>query len=574
MAPPGPRAAADAATWTLRALAVLVPVQAFAALASGVSDCDEVFNYWEAVHLFAAGSSRHRVALQTWEYAPHFALRSWAFVAPYAGLARLFGALTGDAASERTFLFVRGLGVALPFAAAQAWLVGGVAARFGGGAALACLALAATSPGMFGASAALLPSSVALGLACASQGCWLRGRWRQATGFAVAAALWPGWPFVAALFLPFAVETLIQRILERGLFQGVFDVARCGVFWGAVIGLPVAAFDCYVYGAAVSPLLNVWRYNAGQSGDELYGIEPWTFYAKNMALNAGVPAGLLLLALPLAAVDSTLPARALLAHATPAVLWVSLLLARPHKEERFLFPALASVHVAAAVVLHHSAELVRRTLRSNAAAKFVFFGALAAAAAVGATRVGAVTKYYAEPQLAVWRAAGKHARALQPAAVTVCVGGEWYRYTSTFFLPPNARLGFVRSEFDGELPRHWERRDAWVAAARAPVEAHFNDRNVEELGRYVDAAQCDFAVDFDDAADGASDDSAAAPAARSLRAALRADRAAWITLQSWPFLDAGRTPAVARAFLIPGYSAKRAKYAKLVLLKRAETSDA
>lgn len=239
------------------------------------------------------------------------------------------------------------------------------------------------------------------------------------------------------------LETLCQRIAARGLFRGAFDVALCGAVCGAVVGLPVAAFDCWVYGGAVSPLFNVWRYNAGQSGDELYGVEPWTFYVKNFALNAGVPACLLLLALPLAVVDATLPTRQLLAHAAPAVLWVSLLLARPHKEERFLFPAFASVHVAAAVVLHHGAGLARRALRSDAAAHLVFFGAVAAAAALGAARVAAVTTYYAEPQLArvtffarsifwppssrctsletsrVWRAAGAHALALRCVA---CLG--------------------------------------------------------------------------------------------------------------------------------------------------------
>lgn len=39
------------------------------------------------------------------------------------------------------------------------------------------------------------------------------------------------------------------------------------------------------------------------------------------------------------------------------------------------------------------------------------------------------------------------------STVSVCVGGEWYRYPSSFFLPgPNYRLQFVKSGFDGLLP--------------------------------------------------------------------------------------------------------------------------
>ena len=37
--------------------------------------------------------------------------------------------------------------------------------------------------------------------------------------------------------------------------------------------------------------------------------------------------------------------------------------------------------------------------------------------------------------------------------VSVCVGGEWYRFPSSFFLPgPTYRLQFVKSSFDGMLP--------------------------------------------------------------------------------------------------------------------------
>ena len=39
------------------------------------------------------------------------------------------------------------------------------------------------------------------------------------------------------------------------------------------------------------------------------------------------------------------------------------------------------------------------------------------------------------------------------STVSVCVGDEWYRYPSSFFLPgPAYRLQFVKSSFDGMLP--------------------------------------------------------------------------------------------------------------------------
>eukprot|EP00577_Skeletonema_sp_RCC1716_P028186 CAMPEP_0113413188 /NCGR_PEP_ID=MMETSP0013_2-20120614/23279_1 /TAXON_ID=2843 ORGANISM="Skeletonema costatum, Strain 1716" /NCGR_SAMPLE_ID=MMETSP0013_2 /ASSEMBLY_ACC=CAM_ASM_000158 /LENGTH=72 /DNA_ID=CAMNT_0000299819 /DNA_START=49 /DNA_END=264 /DNA_ORIENTATION=- /assembly_acc=CAM_ASM_000158 len=37
-----------------------------------ITDCDEVFNYWEPLHFILYGSG-----MQTWEYAPQYALRTY-----------------------------------------------------------------------------------------------------------------------------------------------------------------------------------------------------------------------------------------------------------------------------------------------------------------------------------------------------------------------------------------------------------------------------------------------------------------------------------------------------------------
>lgn len=40
-----------------------------------ISDCDETFNYWEPLHYVIYGRG-----LQTWEYSPEFALRSYTYL--------------------------------------------------------------------------------------------------------------------------------------------------------------------------------------------------------------------------------------------------------------------------------------------------------------------------------------------------------------------------------------------------------------------------------------------------------------------------------------------------------------
>ena len=54
-----------------------------------------------------------------------------------------------------------------------------------------------------------------------------------------------------------------------------------------------------------------------------------------------------------------------------------------------------------------------------------------------------------------------------PPGINVCVGKEWYRFPSSFFLPelpagggsegtaPRVRLQFVESSFGGQLPQHF-----------------------------------------------------------------------------------------------------------------------
>lgn len=40
----------------------------------------------------------------------------------------------------------------------------------------------------------------------------------------------------------------------------------------------------------------------------------------------------------------------------------------------------------------------------------------------------------------------------KPEVVRVCVGKEWYRFPSHYFLPEGAKLGLIKSHFDGLLP--------------------------------------------------------------------------------------------------------------------------
>lgn len=61
------------------AFRLIFAVRCAAALYSILSDCDEVFNYWEPTHWLQYG-----FGLQTWEYSPEFAIRSWSYISFHA----------------------------------------------------------------------------------------------------------------------------------------------------------------------------------------------------------------------------------------------------------------------------------------------------------------------------------------------------------------------------------------------------------------------------------------------------------------------------------------------------------
>ena len=57
------------------ALKLLISARLGSAVWSAISDCDETFNYWEPAHQMLYGQG-----LQTWEYDPKYALRSYLYI--------------------------------------------------------------------------------------------------------------------------------------------------------------------------------------------------------------------------------------------------------------------------------------------------------------------------------------------------------------------------------------------------------------------------------------------------------------------------------------------------------------
>jgi alpha-1,2-mannosyltransferase len=129
--------------------------------------------------------------------------------------------------------------------------------------------------------------------------------------------------------------------------------------------------DTFFYGKLTVTPWNIVAYNlfsreAGR-GPDLYGTEPWPYYFLNLALNFNVILPLALLALPALVVtyvvdrrrlgqagapDQSSPYTMLALRVAPVYVWLGLLTAQAHKEERFMFPIYPLICFNAAVTLY------------------------------------------------------------------------------------------------------------------------------------------------------------------------------------------------------------------------------
>ncbi|KAK6735534.1 hypothetical protein RB195_018628 [Necator americanus] len=246
--------------------------------------------------------------------------------------------------------------------------------------------------------------------------------------------------------------------------------------------------------------LNIVLYNVfSEHGPDLYGTEPISFYLKNLILNWNIVALLSPLALPLSGLNYLCSWKALEKHKkwgipvrlsywrhySPLFLlfasfstWCIIFFNQPHKEERFLFPIYPLIALMAAVALD-SAERTYALHRNFSAHIEVFVWTSSIVRVSG-------DHYHTDP-------------------LRVCVGKEWYRFPSSFFLPQTAvdarsrkrgiHLFFLKSEFSGLLPKYYPQGKLPFITRRIPTE--MNDLNREEMSRYVPLDTCDYVVDLD-----------------------------------------------------------------------------
>ena len=424
-----------------------------------------------------------------------------------------------------------------------------------------------TSPGVFYASVAFLPSSFAMyttTMGLRSFIDWRNGR-ESAEGimwFGIGALL--GWPFAGALVVPFVIEewamTLTSGVVSETLRQYCDGATRCLFVLALQTSLDTTFYRRFVIVPWRMVFYNI--FSGKDRGPNIFGTEPWHFYMRNLLLNFNIWFPLAILAAPLLILHSVLRNHVnikatlirLWVPVMPFYLWLAIFTTQPHKEERFMYPAYPFLIFNASISLHVILTVVGSSDPKTLMGKFPLPLKLASVGTVlllainaGLLRTfGTVSAYRAPLQIYQTLSADT----VKPND-TVCFGKDWYRFPSSEFLPRGVHAKFLKSEFDGLLPGEFQ--EAGNESGYYPgtwlTPPGMNDRNEEDADKHTDVEHCSYIVD-----------SYMPGSLGSILEPLYVLDQDWKELVCAPFLDVSRTGLLARTIWIPNLPVIPSKY--------------
>ncbi|CAN6694185.1 unnamed protein product [Malus baccata var. baccata] len=504
-----------------------------------IHDCDEVFNYWEPLHFLL-----YKSGFQTWEYSSQFALRSYLYI--------LFHALVGQPASwlfaeekVRVFYAVR---IFLGFLSVitDTVLVVALSRKYGKRLASYTLAMLCLTSGCFFASTSFLPSSFSMYAMSLSSGLFLLDKYTMAVTVAAVGVIL-GWPFSILAFLPVTFYSLARRFKQAFLAGAAISVALL-VFSVLV--------DHYYYSRWTSSVLNLLIYNVAGGGEShLYGTEGPLYYLRNGFNNFNFCFVLALLFLAMLPIARKKYAPNLLIVVSPVYIWLAFMSLQPHKEERFLYPIYPLICVAASAVIESFPDVFRSDYDSQGnsptvmTAKILRPVVLSFILCASHARTFSVINGYSAP-IEVYKLLEHHDDV--GTGSVLCVGSEWHRFPSSFFVPDYVgEVRWIDDGFRGLLPFPFNSTLGGTAAAPP----YLNNKNKASDLQYLrDLDQCTFLVELQL--------SRPFPSRGS-------DLSTWEVIGALPYLDRELSPAKYRSFFIPYLWQHKNIFGMYKLLRRA-----
>ncbi|CAK9325250.1 unnamed protein product [Citrullus colocynthis] len=503
-----------------------------------IHDCDEVFNYWEPLHFLL-----YKSGFQTWEYSSQFALRSYLYLVLHEIVGRPAAWLFSED-KVRVFFAVR-LFLGFLSVATETVLVVALSSKFGKRLGTYTLAMLCLTSGCFFASTSFLPSSFSMYAVSLSSGLFLLEKPALAVAVAAAGVIL-GWPFSILVFLPVTLYSLRMKFKEAFLA-------------GALTSIALLAFsllvDYHYYKRWTSSVLNLLIYNVLGGGEShLYGTEGPLFYLRNGFNNFNVCFVLALLFLGILPISRKKYVPDLLVVISPIYIWLAFMSLQPHKEERFLYPIYPLICVAASAVIECFPDFFRDRYNPYDNSLLVVIAKVLRPLVLGLilcashARTFSLISGYSAP-LEVYKVLAHHDDIATGS--TICVGSEWHRFPSSFFIPDYVQeVRWIDDGFRGLLPFPFNSTLGGTAAAPP----YFNNKNKASDDQYLrDLDACTFLVELQ---------------LERPYASRGSDTSKWEAFAAWPYLDREFSPPFYRSFFIPYLWQNKNAFGMYKLLRR------
>lgn len=498
---------------------------------------------------------------ETWEYSPVYAIRSWAYLLPYAiptfRLAQLVDKFQQP--PQVIFYTIRFI-ICLFTIYSELHLYKTLKKSMNEFIASTYLGFSSFAPGMSHASIAFLPSSFAMNcttLATSNLIRYFNGRNMKhallvTSWFALGGLL--GWPFVLVLAVVSTFVIILQNIRS-------YRLTKRYIGWSFLIVLILIGvlmeIDTKFYQKTVLVPLNIVLYNVvfadENAGPNIFGVEPLSYYLLNLLLNFHILALLGYLGLVFVPVTKLISPKfqsyklsslELLTVLSPIGVWSAIFFTQPHKEERFLYPIYSSILLSASLTATSVLEIIQaltlKFTKSQRLSSATFFTSLIIftliVELVSISRSSSLSNNYIAP-LNVYN------KLPVDAVGNLCVGREWYRFPSSFFLPKDLRLRFIKSNFNGLLPGDFnESIDKFEAISSIPP--NMNNLNEFDPSKLFDFEQCDYAIDISQPIDSESGEIGFINDQGEVRKG-------WELIHSEPFLNNEESSGIGRILAIP-----------------------
>lgn len=505
-----------------------------------IHDCDEVFNYWEPLHYLLYNSG-----FQTWEYSSQFALRSYLYILFHEVVGRPASWLFGEE-KVRVFYAVR-LFLGVLSIITDSVLVVALSRKYGNRLASYTLAMLCLTSGCFFASTSFLPSSFSMYAISLSSGLFLLEKPAMAVAVAAVGVIL-GWPFSLLAFLPITLYS-IMRSIKRAFLSGTITSL-------ALLALSLLT-DYFYYKRWTSSVLNLLLYNVLGGGEShLYGTEGPLYYLRNGFNNFNVCFVLALLFPGVLLIARKKYAPDLLIVVSPIYIWLGFMSLQPHKEERFLYPIYPLICIAASAVIENFPELFRDKYNRNDDSLLVWLAkglrplVLCLILCASHARTFSLINGYSAP-IEIYKHFEHHEDA--GSGSVVCVGSEWHRFPSSFFIPEYvSEVRWIDDGFRGLLPFPFNTTLGGTSAAPP----YFNDKNKASDKQFLrDLDSCTFLIELQ---------------LQRPYPSRGSDLSTWEAVAALPYLDRELSPPLHRSFFIPNLWLQRNVFGLYKLLRRKE----